>query len=552
MRHMRADGRPSSAGVPSSPPPDIEVFAHRAAGIAEVMGETLMRAAHSQNIKERRDFSCAVFTPDGSLIAQAAHIPVHLGALEASVGAATDAFSRLGVGDVVILNDPFSGGSHLPDLTTVSAVFRMEPSAAPEVVAYLATRAHHSDLGGSAPGSMAGGRDLVSEGLVVPPVLLVEAGRLASDIVRLICANSRTPDERRADLDAQIAAHRAGEARLHELVTDTSEFAADCAALMDYAELSCTAALTALGNGRAQFRDALDDDGADRGPVWIEVAVELADGQLKIDFTGTDPQVAGHLNAPLAVTKSAVYYVVACLSGGTPVNGGMFRAVEIVAPVGSLVNPRPGAAVAGGNVETSQRIVDTVLGALAIIAPRHIPAASQGTMNNLMLGGFDPARQAPFAYYETLPGGAGGAFGAAGASAIQIHMTNTRNTPIEALESELPLRVLSLAIRRQSHGTGAWPGGDGIERVLELLGDARLSLLAERRVRRPWGLSGGGSGAAGEAFLIRDDALSSLPTKGIVDVAAGDLVVVRTPGGGGWGVRESPLDTGLGSPEGLD
>jgi len=546
-----------------------EVFRHRVAAVAEAMGATLRRAACSPNIKERLDFSCAVFDGAGRLLAQAAHIPVHLGALPAAVAAARAAVGDWRPGDVALLNDPYLGGSHLPDITTVSPVFAAD-GGAPAL--FVATRAHHADVGGAAPGSMAPATDLFGEGLVLPPVRLVRAGVLDRDLLAVICANSRTPDERRGDLEAQLAAHHTGAERLLELLApDPAAFLALGDDLIQYTERLARAALAALPAGTYSFEDALDDDGQGSGPLPIAVTLTVGGGEIEADFHGTAPQAAGGVNAPLAVTQAAVYYVVACLLGDVPLNAGTFAPVAVVAPEGTLVNPRPPAAVAAGNVETSQRIVDVVLGALAAALPDRVPAASQGTMNNLTVGGFDPRLGRPFTYYETIGGGAGAGAAGPGASGLQVHMTNTRNTPVEALETAYPLRVEAYALRRGSGGAGRHPGGDGIERRLRFLAPARVSLLTERRAARPWGLAGGGAGAAGENRLVRGNAGDgsevggapgdsldvggaprgdspdvevALPAKGTVDVAAGDVLVVRTPGGGGWGVN-GPGDMSL-------
>ncbi|MFQ5459565.1 MAG: hydantoinase B/oxoprolinase family protein, partial [Anaerolineae bacterium] len=483
------------------PPAELEVFRHRVSSVAEEMGAALRRAAFSTNIKERLDYSCAVFDGHGRLVAQAAHIPVHVGALEASVAAALAAHPDLSPGDVVVLNDPFRGGSHLPDLTTVSVV-AVEGGRGP--VAILATRAHHADVGGAEPGSMPMARDLHGEGVVVPPVLLQAAGEVRGDIMALIAANSRSPEERRGDLDAQLATHRIGEERCRQLLDSGPEpFRARVKALLAYCARRADAGLEALPDGAFDFADVLDDDGRGDGPVTIRVRVTLEGPRLTADFEGTAPEVASSLNAPVAVTTSAVYYVVACLLGDTPISHGTFHGVEVRVPRGTVLNPRRPAPVAGGNVETSQRVVDVMMGALAQVAPTQIPAASQGTMNNLMVGGPSPGGST-FTYYETMGGGAGGGPRRPGAAAIQVHMTNTRNTPVEALEAAYPMRILRYERRRGSGGDGRHPGGDGLERAIEFLSPARVTLLTGRRATSPWGLAGGRDGARGENILIRD------------------------------------------------
>lgn len=516
-------------------PADLEVFRHRMASVAEAMGATLQRAASSPNIKERLDFSCAVFDGRGRLVAQAAHIPVHLGAMPAAVAAARAHGGEPHPGDILVLNAPYLGGSHLPDLTTVSPLcIPGDPS--PRY--YLATRAHHADVGGSAPGSLPSAADLFGEGLVLPPVHLIRAGRLVDDIVDVICANSRTPDERRGDLEAQVAAHLVGAERLAALHAGTPDgLDAAIEALLAYSARLTRAALRVVPDGVYPFEDWLDDNGHGLGPLRIAVRVDVLDGRIRADFEGTAPETGGGVNAPLAVARSAVCYVVACLAGDAPINAGMFDGVDVVAPAGCLLNPSRQAAVAGGNVETSQRVVDVVMGALAPALPSRIPAASQGTMNNVVVGGVDPRDGRAFAYYETIGGGAGAGAGGPGAHGIQVHMTNTRNTPVEALEIAYPIRVDAYRLRRASGGAGRHAGGDGVERRLRFLSPAHVSLLTERRTRAPWGLAGGRPGRRGENRLVPsgDTRETPLPNKGGFTVSEGDVLIVRTPGGGGWG-----------------
>lgn len=497
------------------------------AACAEEMGTTLMRTAHSPNIKERLDHSCAVFDAGGRLVAQAAHIPVHLGSLPRAVEAAIAA-GPLAPGDAVLLNDPYAGGTHLPDLTLVSPVFLprgRRAASRPDFI--VASRAHHADVGGAAPGSMPLAREVYEEGLRLPPVVLVRGGRMQRDVLDLVLANVRTPDERRADLAAQLGAQATGERRLMELAAregrhGPARLRRAAAALMDYAERRVRAALRRLPRGHFRFADALDDDGLDHGPIRIALTLTLGGDQVRADFTGSSPQAAGPVNAVEAVTRAATCYVVRCVLGGElPVNDGTFRPIEVVAPVGSVVNPRPPAAVAAGNVETSQRIVDVVMGAFARALPGRIPAASYGTMSNLLIGGVDPRDGRPFAYYETLAGGHGAGPGWNGASAMQAHMTNTRNTPVEALEHAYPLRVVATRIRRGSGGRGRWRGGDGVERVIALRAPARVTVISERRVLRPWGLAGG--------------AAVRLPGKFQIDLGTGAVLTVASPGGGGYG-----------------
>ena len=513
------------------------------AACAEEMGTTLMRTAHSPNIKERLDHSCAVFDADGRLVAQAAHIPVHLGSLPRAVEAAI-AVGPLGPGDVVLLNDPYAGGTHLPDLTLVSPVFLPRASrraSRPDFI--VASRAHHADVGGAAPGSMPLAREVYEEGLRLPPVFLVRGGRMQRDVLALVLANVRTPDERRADLAAQLGAQATGERRLMELAAregrpGPARLRRAASGLMDYAERRVRAALRRLPRGHFRFADALDDDGLGAGPIRIALTLTLGGDRVRADFTGSSPQTAGPVNAVEAVTRAATYYVVRCVLGGElPVNDGTFRPIEVVAPAGSVVNPRPPAAVGAGNVETSQRIVDVVMGAFARALPGRIPAASYGTMSNLLIGGVDPRDGRPFAYYETLAGGHGAGPAWDGASAMQAHMTNTRNTPVEALEHAYPLRVVATRIRRGSGGSGRRRGGDGVERVIALRAPARVTVISERRVLRPWGLAGGGPGARGvnQVRARAGAAAVRLPGKFQIDLGTGAVLTVASPGGGGYG-----------------
>jgi N-methylhydantoinase B len=505
------------------------------ASCAEEMGVTLMRAAHSPNITERLDHSCALFDARARLVAQAAHIPVHLGSMPRAVEAAL-ALAPFAPGDAVLLNDPFAGGTHLPDLTLVSPVFlpgERRPSF------FVASRAHHADVGGAAPGSLPLAREVYEEGLRIPPVFLRRAGKVVRDVEALVLANVRTPAERRGDLAAQLGAQTTGERRLVELArrAGAGELRAAALALLAATERRARAAYARLPRGTWRFADALDGDGVGSGPLRIAVALTLDGRSARLDFTGTAPQARGPVNAVRAVTNAASLYAVRCaLAEDIAVNDGLLRTVEVHAPEGTIVNPRPPAAVGAGNVETSQRIVDTVLGALARALPGRMPAASSGTMNNLLVGGADPRTGEPFAYYETLGGGHGAGPGWDGASAMQAHMTNTRNPPIESLEHAYPLRVVSLRVRAGSGGAGRHRGGDGIERTLELLADARVTVIAERRARGPYGLAGGGEGRPGEAILRRPRGRPErLPAKCTIDVPAGSVLTVASPGGGGWG-----------------
>ncbi len=519
------------------PAPDavsLALFRGLFAACAEEMGATLMRAAHSPNITERLDHSCAVFDARARLVAQAAHIPVHLGSMPRAVEAALR-LAPFGRGDAVLLNDPYDGGTHLPDLTIVSPVF-LGRGRTPSF--FVASRAHHADVGGAAPGSLPIAREVYEEGLRIPPVFLRRAGRDDPGILAMLLANVRTPHERRADLAAQLGAQVTGARRLEELAArgGARELERAATALLDATERHARALLARLPRGTFRFEDALDDDGLGNGPLPIRVALTIGGGSVRADFTGTAPQAAGPVNAVRAVTTAATLYVVRCvLRADIAVNDGLLRAIDVVAPFPSLVNPALPGAVGAGNVETSQRIVDTVLGAFARALPDRVPAASSGTMNNVLIGGHDPRRNRAFAYYETLGGGHGGGPAGPGESAMQVHMTNTRNTPVESLEHAYPLRVRSLRVRRGSGGRGRNPGGDGIERTVELLVPARVTVIAERRVRGPYGLQGGEPGAPGRTLVREGRRTRRMPGKFTVDLPAGSDLTVASPGGGGWG-----------------
>ena len=522
----------------------LEVFKHLFASIAEEMGVILRKGSYSPNIKERRDFSCALFNAQGEMISQAAHIPVHLGSMPLSVKAVREAFpyhpervqSMLNPGDVLILNDPFRGGTHLPDITMVTPVFYSA-----ELIGFVASRAHHSDVGGMTAGSMPVGREIYQEGLIIPPVKLCEAGVLDQGIYNLILANVRTPQERAGDLWAQIAANQRGVDRLQELVAryGDKEVMFYMRELLAYTERMTRRLIADLPKGNYAFRDVLDDDGIDSGPIPIQVEIRISDDRAIVDFSGSAPQQKGSINAVYAITLSAVNYVFRCLVGlDVPNNSGCLAPIEVIAPPGCVVNALPPAAVAGGNVETSQRIVDVLLGALAQACPDRIPAASQGTMNNITIGGIKKGKDGEaesFAYYETIGGGMGARPTQDGLSAVHSHMTNTLNTPIEALEYAYPLRVLRYEVRQNSGGLGRYRGGDGIRRDIQLLCDAQVTLISERRESQPYGLTGGSAGQSGENILIRDGEEERLPAKGTLYLQVGDILSIRTPGGGGLG-----------------
>ncbi len=515
----------------------LQVFKNRFAAIAEEMGVTLGRTAFSPNIKERRDYSCALFDRHGDMIAQAAHIPVHLGSMPLSVKSAIDSIA-MRPGDMVMLNNPFAGGTHLPDITLVAPVFISD-----EPAFYVANRAHHADVGGMTSGSMPLSTSLFQEGLIIPPVRLVDQGEIDRKLLELLLCNVRTPTEREGDFAAQIMANRIGERRLRELVEkyDLPTVERYAASLNDYAERFMRRTIAGIPDGRYHYRDCLDDDGIGSGPVWIDCVVTIADEKATIDFSASDAQVTGSVNAVYAITLSAVLYVFRCLvEADVPANAGCLRPLTVTTRPGTVVDARFPAAVAGGNVETSQRIVDVVLGALAEALPDRIPAASQGTMNNVTIGGIDPRRGTPFAYYETLGGGHGGGPGGKGESAMHSHMTNTLNTPVEALEYAYPFRVTEYAIRRGSGGSGRFSGGDGLIREIELLADAEVTILSERRQQPPFGLQGGEPGQPGSNLLRDGDNFERLPGKFSRRVRAGCRLRVETPGGGGWGDSNEP------------
>jgi N-methylhydantoinase B len=513
----------------------LEVFRHLFASIAEEMGGTLLRSSFSANIKERRDFSCAVFDGAGRLVAQAAHIPVHLGATPMSVRAAIDAVA-MGPGDVVILNDPFAGGTHLPDVTLVAPVFSGD---AETPLFHVANRAHHADIGGANPGSMSLSTSIHEEGLRIPPVVLMRQGEIVPDVVSMLLANVRTPDERRGDLLAQVAACRRGASRLVDVARSYGDASVQSAmdALRVYSNRRMRALISEIPDGTYCFEDVLEDDGAGTLDIPIRVAVTVDGDEVVVDFDGTHPQVPGNVNANEAVTMSAVMYVFTALAGpDVPANEGCFSPLTVRAPRGTVVHAVYPAAVAGGNVETSQRIVDVVFGALAQALPDRVPAASCGSMSNLSIGGTDRDGR-PFTYYETIAGGMGARPDHDGLDGVQTHMTNTRNTPIEALEMSYPMLVRHYGLRRGSGGEGRRRGGDGLVREIEILVPATVGILSERRRCRPYGLQGGAPGQPGRNTHVTADGRDplELPGKVVLHLSPGDRVRIETPGGGGFG-----------------
>ena len=528
-------------------PISLEVFKNMFTSVCQEMGVALQRTAYSPNIKERRDFSCAMFDPLGQMVAQAAHVPVHLGAMPFSVEAAIERFmGSFRPGDVVILNDPYLGGTHLPDITLVAPVF-VKDEGAQRLAGYVSNRGHHADVGGMTPGSLPLSTELYQEGTIIPPLKLARRGRLNQEVVDLICRNSRTPDERKGDLAAQFASIRVGERRFHEVVAryTLATTLEHMEALLDYSERLTRAAIGRIPDGSYPYSDVMDDDGLTDQPVPIAVTITIDHGEMTADFEGTSPQRPGCINTPFAVTTSAVLYLIHCILGSdAPANQGCLRPVKVLAAKGSLLNPDPQHGVAGGNVETSQRITDVLLGAMAQALPEIMPAASQGTMNNVIVGGHDPVREKPFVYYETIAGGMGARPTKDGISGIHTHMTNTMNTPIEALEFVYPMRLQRYAIRRGSGGAGKFKGGDGLVRDLEFLSKSRVTVLSERRRFAPYGLHGGHPGQTGENVLLRGGYEEiRLSGKEVLDVEPGDVLSIRTPGGGGWGKPEGEEDS---------
>ncbi|MFZ3262918.1 MAG: hydantoinase B/oxoprolinase family protein [Terriglobales bacterium] len=564
-------------------PIELEVFKSLYHSIAEEMGAALRRTAFSPNIKERRDYSCAVFDSRGHVIAMGDHMPVHLGSMPMSVAAAIEQSESDGcpleAGDIVMLNDPFRGGTHLPDITLVMPVYTGLYSGSPKPSGglrrrsgqalprnhntmpdfYVASRAHHADVGGTYPGSMGPCREIYQEGLRIPPVKIMRAGKIVSDVLALLLNNVRTPEEREGDLGAQIAACQTGAQRLREIcarygLARTQKAAAN---LLDYSEELMRAFLSTIPRGAYQAEDFLDDDGVDSKPVRVAVTINVSRLRknapaVTIDFTGSDSQVQGAINAVEAITYSACFYVFRCLlREDVPATAGLMRPIRVIAPPGTVVNARPPAAVAGGNVETSQRIVDVILRALAQAIPDRIPAAAAGTMNNLTIGGLDsrgvdsrsanlqsnaPRTGRAFAYYETIAGGMGARPSKNGVSGVHTHMTNSLNTPAEALENAYPVRLRQYSLRSNSGGLGRHAGGDGIIREIEVLTDAQVTLLADRRTRGPYGLAGGDDGAPGRTVIVRQDGSEEeLPGKTSVRLRAGERVRIESPGGGGWG-----------------
>ena len=519
-------------------PISLEIFRSTLTAIAEEMGVVLTRSSYSPNIKERRDFSCALFDAQGRLIAQAAHIPVHLGSMPDSVAAALNAFATFAAGDVIALNDPFLGGTHLPDITLIAPIF-VQLDNAQHLLGFAANRAHHSDIGGMSAGSMPLATEIYQEGLIIPPVKLWEGGQPNHALLALILRNVRTPDERRGDLAAQVAANRTAARRMEELVERWGRpgFEAHSDALLAYAQRITEATIATIPDGSYEFTDYLDDDGTNANPVAIAVTITVRGHTVTLDFSKSSPQARGNVNTVAAVAKSASYYVIRCLMpDDAPMNYGTFAPITVIAPSGTVVNAHPPAGVAQGNVETSQRITDVVLGALALALPDRIPAASQGTMNNITAGGIDPRTQKPFAYYETMGGGMGARPDLDGLSGVHVHMSNTLNTPVEAFEYAYPMRITRYQLRDDSGGSGAKRGGDGLIREITFEVPTDVTLLTERRRLPPYGLHGGEAGQCGENELVHDNEAIQLAGKVHFRAQAVDRLTIASPGGGGWGL----------------
>ncbi len=519
-------------------PVELAIFQSAAHSIAEEMGAALRRTALSPNIKERRDYSCAVFDGRGRAIAMGDHMPVHLGSMPMSVEAAIAAI-ELAPGDIAILNDPYAGGTHLPDITMVLPVFA-EGGSVP--VFYVANRAHHADVGGKFAGSMGPATRIEDEGIRIAPTLIARGGIVDRKVMDWILSGVRTPEERAGDLDAQMGACRVGEQRVLELAAKygVEKLAAWGDELLNYSERLLRAELRKMPAGDYDAEDWLDDDGVADEPrrIVVRIRIDPGLGAMDVDFAGSSAQVSGAVNAVRAITLSACFYVLRCLlAEDAPATEGILRPLTLHAPEGSIVNARPPAAVAGGNVETSQRIVDVLMRALAKAVPERVPAASAGTMTNVTIGGIDPRTGEAFAYYETAAGGMGARPGMDGISGVHTHMTNSLNTPVEALEYAYPFRVRRYGHREGSGGEGKFRGGDGLIREVELLADAEVTLLADRRKFRPYGLEGGEDGTTGRAIVARTDSGEEVELKGKckLDLKKGDVLRVETPGGGGWG-----------------
>jgi N-methylhydantoinase B/oxoprolinase/acetone carboxylase alpha subunit len=516
-------------------PIELELFKNIFVSISEEMGAVLGRTAISPNIKERKDFSCALFNARGETFAQGSHIPVHLGAMPLSVQASLRSVS-FEKGDLVILNDPYQGGTHLPDITCISPIFVEN-----RLTFFVANRAHHSDVGGMSPGSMPLASEIYQEGLIVPPVKIVSRDNLNEDIFKLILSNVRTPEERKGDILAQIAANKTGIMRMEETVKKygVTKLVRYGRLIQDYTEKILRKRLRSIPEGIYSFSDFMDNDGITETPVQIAVDILMKGDKAILDFSSSSKQVEGGVNANFAITCSAVLYVFRCLvEENIPFNTGLMRPIRIIAPPGSVVNAQHPAATAGGNVETSQRIVDVILGALSKAIPEKIPAASSGTMNNVAFGGWDPGKGSRFTYYETIGGGMGASAERNGLSGVHTHMTNSLNTPVEALENYLPIRIKTYKLRKASGGTGQQKGGEGIIREYEFFVPTHVSILSDRRRFAPYGVLGGDNGKKGRNSLFLSNGKKKiLGPKANLKVQPGDILRIETPGGGGYGKK---------------
>jgi len=519
-------------------PINLEIFNNLFSTICEEMGVVLCRSSFSTNIKERKDFSCALFDHSGEMVAQAEHLPVHLASMSMSVEWAIKTVEMSG-GDAVILNDPFQGGTHLPDITVVTPFFY---KGSKKPVFYVANRAHHSDVGGMSPGSMCNATEIYQEGIRIPPVKIAQGSIINREIMSIITTNVRTPEEREWDIIAQISANTIGKQRLSELCEKygKGEVIKYSSELQGYSARIMKSVIKKIPDGEYSFSDCLDDDGMVEKPVRIKVCVNIKGSSASLDFSGSSRQVDGCVNAVYAVTVSCVFYVFRCLvENDIPSNAGCMRSISITAPEGSVVNAKVPGAVSGGNVETSQRIVDVIFGALSKAIPDRIPAASSGTMNNIAIGGYDKLKESHFTYYETIGGGMGARPNQDGINAIHTHMTNTLNTPVESLEHNYPFRISQYKIRPRSGGKGRHKGGHGIIRDYEFFQPATVSILSDRRKQAPYGLKGGKKGQVGQNTLISKGRKHKLPSKTTINVSSGDIVSIHTPGGGGYGRERS-------------
>ncbi|MCP2519584.1 hydantoinase B/oxoprolinase family protein [Candidatus Aminicenantes bacterium AC-708-M15] len=516
-------------------PIELEVFKNIFISIAEEMGTVLGRTAFSPNIKERKDFSCALFDETGETFAQGEHIPVHLGAMSLSVQSALRKI-EIEPEDTIILNNPYEGGTHLPDITCISPLFINN-----KPLFYVANRAHHSDVGGMTPGSMPLATSIFQEGIIIPPLKIVSKGKMNEEVLRLILSNVRTPEEREGDLRAQLAANEVGKERLKEIIKKygLEKILKYTEYLKYYTERILRNVISTIPDGEYTFHDYLDDDGVSDQPIKIAVKLKVKGEEILIDFSGSSPQVEGSVNANFAVTFSAVLYVFrALIEEDIPFNSGLMKPLKVIAPEGTVVNANFPSAVAGGNVETSQRIVDVLLGALSKAIPDRIPAASQGTMNNIAFGGYSPDKKMSFAYYETIGGGMGASKELPGRSGVHTHMTNSLNTPVEALEAYLPIKINKYCLRKGSGGKGKKQGGDGIIREYEFLTPIEVTIISERRKFSPYGLLGGEAGKRGRNILISKNKKIYLNSKVNLKVNPRDRLIIETPGGGGYGSKE--------------